>query len=134
VVKNERNFCLFLPLPTNKHNKYPVIPLVTNNSLILALMKKVEVLKMIDLVEEIKKLDELIQQSRKKKTSDFVINQYEAKKLKLIGSTITELASAPIQSVESYQLIQKILNKYYPNVSEEALLNDDDISKIATAI
>jgi hypothetical protein len=97
-------------------------------------MKKVEVLKMIDLIEEIKKLDELIQQSRKKKTSDFVINQYEAKKLKLIGSTITELASAPIQSVESYQLIQKILNKYYPNVSEDALLSDDDISKIATAI
>ncbi|MFC0515009.1 hypothetical protein ACFFGT_12400 [Mucilaginibacter angelicae] len=97
-------------------------------------MKKVEVLKMIDLVEEIKKLDELIQQSRKKKTSDFVINQYEAKKLKLIGSTIAELASAPIQSVESYQLIQKILNKYYPNLSEDTLLNDDDISKIATAI
>lgn len=97
-------------------------------------MKKVEVLKMIDLVEEIKKLDELIQQSRRKKTSDFVINQYEAKKLKLIGSTITELASAPIQSVESYQLIQKILNKYYPNISEDSLLHDDDISKIATAI
>lgn len=97
-------------------------------------MKKVEVLKMIDLVEEIKKLDELIQQSRKKKTSDFVINQYEAKKLKLIGSTITELASAPIQSVESYHLIQKILNKYYPSISEDNLLNDDDISKIATAI
>jgi NADH dehydrogenase/NADH:ubiquinone oxidoreductase subunit G len=115
-------------------NLSPVIPLVTNNSLILALMKKVEVLKMIDSVEEIKKLDELIQESRKKKTSDFVINQYEAKKLKLIGSTITELASAPIQSIESYQLIQKILNKYYPNISEDSPLNDDDISKIATAI
>ncbi|WPU97594.1 hypothetical protein SNE26_16330 [Mucilaginibacter sp. cycad4] len=97
-------------------------------------MKKVEVLKLIDLVEEIKKLDDLIQQSRKKKTSDFVINQYEAKKLKLIGSIITELASAPIQSIESYQLIQKVLNKYYPNISEDAPLNDDDISKIATAI
>jgi RAB protein geranylgeranyltransferase component A len=126
--------CFTRLIVTNKYNKYPVVPLVTNNSLILALMKKVEVLKMIDLVEEIKKLDELIQQSRKKKTSDFVINQYEAKKLKLIGSTITELASAPIQSVESYQLIQKILNKYYPNISEDSLLHDDDISKIATAI
>lgn len=130
-----RNNYLFHPSHTYKqYNLYPVIPPVTNKSLILALMKKVEVLKMIDLVEEIKKLDDLIQQSRKKKTSDFVINQYEAKKLKLIGSTITELASAPIQSIESYQLIQKILNKYYPNISEDALLNDDDISKIATAI
>ncbi|PWK79749.1 hypothetical protein LX99_00209 [Mucilaginibacter oryzae] len=97
-------------------------------------MKKVEVLKLIDLVEEIRKLDELIQQSRAKKTSDFVINQYEAKKVKLVGSIITELASAPIQSVESFLLVQKILNKYYPNVNEEGLLKDDDISKIAAVI
>jgi hypothetical protein len=97
-------------------------------------MKKVEVLKLIDLVDEIRKLDELIQQSRAKKTSDFVINQYEAKKVKLVGSIVTELASAPIQSVESYLLVQKILNKYYPVSSNEDLLKDDDISKIAAAI
>ena len=97
-------------------------------------MKKVEVLKLIDLVDEIRKLDELIQQSRAKKTSDFVINQYEAKKIKLVGSIITELASSPIQSVESYLLVQKILNKYYPITGNEDLLKDDDISKIAAAI
>ncbi|AYL94107.1 hypothetical protein [Mucilaginibacter celer] len=97
-------------------------------------MKKVEVLKLIDLVDEIRKLDELIQQSRAKKTSDFVINQYEAKKVKLVGTIITELASTPIQSVESYLLVQKILSKYYPNVNESELLKDDDISKIAAAI
>ncbi|MEO3406614.1 hypothetical protein AAFN85_22050 [Mucilaginibacter sp. CAU 1740] len=97
-------------------------------------MKKVEVLKLIDLVDEIRKLDELIQQSRAKKTSDFVINQYEAKKLKLVGSIITELASAPIQSIESYLLAQKILNKYYPIEGNDELLKGDDISKIAAAI
>ncbi|HEY9197363.1 MAG TPA: hypothetical protein VIM77_13900 [Mucilaginibacter sp.] len=97
-------------------------------------MKKVEVLKLIDLIEEIKKLDELITQSRKKKTSDFVLNQYEVKKLKLIGSVINELANPPIQSLESYLIIQKIINKYYPNINNGELLNDSDISKIVGII
>lgn len=97
-------------------------------------MKKVEVLKLIDLIEEIKKLHELITQSRKKKTSDFVLNQYEAKKLKMIGSIINELANPPIQSMESYMLIQKILNKYYPNIDNSELLNDSDVGKIVAVI
>lgn len=97
-------------------------------------MKKVEVLKLMDLVEDIKKLDELIVTSRKKKTSDFVLNQYEAKKIKMVGSIINELANPPIQSIESYLLIKKILNKYYPNMPEEELMSDTDIGKIVAVI
>jgi hypothetical protein len=97
-------------------------------------MKKVEVLKLMDLIEDIKKLDELISTSRKKKTSEFVLNQYEAKKIKMIGSIINELANPPIQSIESYLLIQKILNKYYPNIANDELANDVDISKIIAVI
>ena len=97
-------------------------------------MKKVEVLKLIDSIEDIKKLDELIIQSRKKKTSAFVLNQYEAKKTKMIGSIINELATPPVQSVESYHIIKKLINKYYPDVAEDELLNDSDISKIIAVI
>jgi hypothetical protein len=97
-------------------------------------MKKVEVLKLMDLVEDIKKLDELIVASRKKKTSDFVLNQYEAKKVKMVGSIINELANPPIQSIESYLLIKKILNKYYPNMPEDELMSNDDIGKIVAVI
>ncbi|WP_183557228.1 hypothetical protein [Mucilaginibacter sp. SP1R1] len=97
-------------------------------------MKKVEVLKLMDLIEDIKKLDELIITSRSKKTSAFVLNQYEAKKIKMIGSIINELANPPIQSIESYLLIKKILNKYYPNIAEEELMNDSDIGKIVAVI
>jgi hypothetical protein len=97
-------------------------------------MKKVEVLKLIDLIEDIKKLDELIALNRKKKTSDFVLNQYEAKKVKMVGSIISELANPPIQSIESYLLIKKILNKYYPNIPEEELMNNNDIGKIVAVI
>jgi hypothetical protein len=97
-------------------------------------MKKVEVLKLMDLIEDIKKLDELIVLSRAKKTSAFVLNQYEAKKIKMIGSIINELANPPIQSIESYLIIKKILNKYYPNIAEDELMNDSDIGKIVAVI
>ena len=97
-------------------------------------MKKVDVLKLMDLVEDIKKLDELIVTSRQKKTSDFVLNQYEAKKIKMVGSIIHELANPPIQSIESYLLIKKILNKYYPNLPEEELVSNSDIGKIVAVI
>ncbi|HMG08473.1 MAG TPA: hypothetical protein VK609_08185 [Mucilaginibacter sp.] len=97
-------------------------------------MKKVEVLKLMDLIEDIKKLDDLIVLSRKKKTSDFVLNQYEAKKIKMVGSIINELANPPIQSMESYLIIKKILNKYYPNIAEDELMNDSDIGKIVAVI
>jgi hypothetical protein len=97
-------------------------------------MKKVEVLKLMDLIEDIKKLDDLIVLSRKKKTSDFVLNQYEAKKIKMVGSIINELANPPIQSIESYLIIKKILNKYYPNIAEEELMADSDIGKIVAVI
>jgi len=67
-------------------------------------------------------------------TSDFMISQYEAKKNKLMGLLIDELASPPVQSTQSYLLIKMLLNKYYPVKPEEQLIMDSDISKLAAAI
>ena len=97
-------------------------------------MKKVEIYKLMDLIEDIKKLDELISLHRELGTSDFMISQYEAKKTKLMGLLIDELASPPVQSTQSYLLIKMLLNKYYPVKSEEQLIMDSDISKLAAAI
>jgi hypothetical protein len=36
--------------------------------------------------------------------------------------------------MESYMLIQKILNKYYPNINNGELLNDSDVDKIVAVI
>lgn len=96
-------------------------------------MKKTEVYKLMDLIDEIKKLDELISIHREIDTSEFMITQYEAKKTKLMGSFIDELASPPVQSTQSYLLIKMILNKYYP-IKPEELIKDSDISKLAAAI
>jgi len=96
-------------------------------------MKKTEIYKLIDLIEDVKKLDELISLHRQLDTSDFMVSQYEEKKTKLIGLLIEELASPPVQSTQSYLLIKMLLNKYYPFKPEELLI-DSDISKLAAAI
>ena len=97
-------------------------------------MKKSEIYKLIDLIEIIKQLDELIAVHRKVGDSDFMISQYEAKKTKLMGSLIDELASPPVQSAQSYLLIKMLLNKYYPVKSEQDLIIDGDMLKLAAAI
>ena len=96
-------------------------------------MKKTEIYKLMDLIEDIKKLDELISIHRQTGSS-FLIDQYEAKKTQLMGFLIDELASPPVQSTQSYLLIKMILNKYYPVKSGEEFIMDSDISKLAAAI
>jgi len=43
-------------------------------------MKKAEINKLMDLIDDIKKLDGLIAHHREIDESDFVVSQYEAKK------------------------------------------------------
>ncbi|HEY4322811.1 MAG TPA: hypothetical protein VGN20_02465 [Mucilaginibacter sp.] len=97
-------------------------------------MKKAEIYKLMDLIDEIKKLDELISLHRNVDSSEFMIGQYESKMTKLVGSLIDGLASPPVQSTESYLLIKMILNKYYPIKPEKELIKDSDISRLAAAI
>jgi hypothetical protein len=97
-------------------------------------MKKVEIYKLMDLIEDIKKLNELISLHRQFDASDFMISQYEAKKNQLMGVLIDELASPPVQSTQSYLLIKMILNKYYPIKPNEELIMDSDISRLAAVI
>ena len=97
-------------------------------------MKKVEIYKLMDLIEDIKKLDELISLHHQMGGSDFVISQYEEKKNKLMGLLIDELASPPVQSTQSYLLIKMLLDKYYPAEPQDQLIVDSDIGKLAAAI
>ena len=73
--------------------------------------------KLVDLVEEIKKLDQMIDlHSQNDSESGLMLDQYRAKKVKLVGYFITELNSPSLKSEKSFQLIKKLLNKVYSNV------------------
>ena len=85
-------------------------------------MKKTEIYKLLDLIEELKKVNGLISLHRQNGASEFMISQYEAKKTQLMGALIDELASPPVQSQQSYLLIKMILNKYYPIATDKEYL------------
>jgi|ERR1700761_8058783 hypothetical protein len=97
-------------------------------------MKKAEIYKLMDLIEDVKQLDKLISIHLDTDNSDLMVSQYEAKKTKLMGMLIDELASPPVQSTQSYLLIKMLLNKYYPVKPDDALGMDKDISLLAAAI
>jgi hypothetical protein len=71
-----------------------------------------------ELIENIKKTDEMISLHKQNNTSPLMAIQYEAIKAKQISELIDGLAVPPYQSVESISVIKRILNKFYPDMPE----------------
>lgn len=59
-------------------------------------MSNSKIFKLIDPIEDVKKVDEMIALHQKDEHSDFMLTQYQAKKIKLAGYLISELNSPPI--------------------------------------
>jgi len=96
-------------------------------------MKNLQVFKLIDLIEEIKKVDAMILLHGDSDDSLLMSSQYEAKKAKLMSQLIDELISPSVQSPQSLSLIQQILSKYYPQ-TDKSQKYDEDIEKLVAAI
>jgi len=96
-------------------------------------MKKAGIYKLMDLLEEIKKVDAMILLHQDLDKSQFMVSQYEARKTKLIGSLIDELVSPTVQSPQSFSLIKLVIEKYYPS-NKNRIEFDTDIEKLAAAI
>lgn len=85
-------------------------------------MREIELYKLLDLIEEIKKLEELIKLHKSSDDSDFMVSQYEAKKIKLTSELIDELISPEI-------------DKFYPSEDTNLIINNDAaIQQLAASI
>jgi len=69
-----------------------------------------------ELIENIKKTDEMILLHKTNNTLSIMLNQYEALKAKQISELIDGLAIPPYQTIESISVIKHILNKFYPDM------------------
>ncbi len=78
-------------------------------------MKNARILKLLDLVQEVKKIDDLIALHRSLSNDAFMLDQYVARKDKLFAKLITELANPAMASVVSFQLVQQLIEKFYTN-------------------
>lgn len=74
-----------------------------------------------ELIENIKKTEEMISLHKANGTSSLMTIQYESLKARQISELIDGLAVPPYQTVESISLIKQILNKFYPNIAEGAV-------------
>jgi hypothetical protein len=68
-----------------------------------------------NLIDKIDKVDEMVK-LHAKNPSKFMLEQYEAKKEKLLGYLIDELVDSKMRSPYSFKLIFMALQKYYPEL------------------
>lgn len=91
-----------------------------------------------DLIEKIDQVDSMIK-LHADNPSSFMLEQYEAKKQKLLGYLIDELIDSTLRSPYSFRIIVLALQKYYPEViSGKSRIkkgkNDDTLKDLEAAL
>lgn len=75
--------------------------------------------------------------------SGFMLEQYQAKKEKLLSYLIEELTDAKVRSPYSFRLIMLALNKFYPDIQNKPVklnlkkqdnINLDDLKELERAL
>ncbi len=80
-------------------------------------MKNARMLKLYDLIQDVKKTDELIKIHRSLSDDEFLVEQYIARKDKLFARLVKELASPQLASYASYQLLYQLVGHFYDSES-----------------
>jgi hypothetical protein len=78
-------------------------------------MKDVKKYKLQDIIENIEKVDKMIQLNSSN-PSKLMVDQYEYRKERLLSELIDELKDVRNLSKYSFQLIFLAINKYYPEL------------------
>ncbi len=98
-------------------------------------MKQSQYNELLNLFEDIKGVDKMIQLHHSDK-SGFMLDQYKAKKEKLVSAIIDQLASPPLVSARSIHTIRKVIDRFYGDemrTMDRQKINDD-LSKLEMAL
>ncbi len=96
-----------------------------------------KIFKLIDLIGDIKKLDEMITLHKKGGSENLMLSQYQAKKIKLTGYLLSALNTPPFKSASGILFIKQFLDKYYNDLSilpENSDLSLNDLRKLEAAL
>jgi hypothetical protein len=74
-----------------------------------------------ELIDNIKKTEEMILLHQTNSTSPLMVSQYEALKARQVSELIDGLAMPPFQSVESISLIKHVLDAFYPQMPKHKI-------------
>jgi hypothetical protein len=102
-------------------------------------MKKNKLYRLMDVLDEIKQVDEILSvHSKKSKTeSTLMLSQYKAKKEKLLVYFINELNSSPEHRPSRLAIIKKMMERYYPSSKSGKVAffkQDQELSQLEEAI
>lgn len=86
-------------------------------------MTESELYKLMDLIEEINRVEVMLEIHSQNSESKLMLNQYNAKKLKLTRELISELLASSDKTSLSMGVIKSILDKFYKN---PIFLRDND--------
>jgi len=90
--------------------------------------------KLIDLVEEIKKVDKMISAHIDEVGDNVMLPQYQAKKNKLTSLFINELNAPSFRSASGFLMIRRLLEKFYPDHTTSDSADNSDLKKVAAAL
>lgn len=98
-------------------------------------MEDAKKFKLMDLIDDIKEVDAMI---KLHSTDDSVImlDQYKYKKEKLVSYLIDELVNPELRSAKSFSIIQIVIEKFYPNIKNEAKadFSHQDLSELEAVL
>jgi len=86
-------------------------------------MTESKLYKLMDLIEEINRVEVMLEMHSQNSESKLMLNQYNAKKLKLTRELISELLASSDKTSLSMGVIKSILDKFYKN---PIFLRDND--------
>jgi hypothetical protein len=89
---------------------------------------------LLDLIEEINKIEKMIELHQNNGDSSLMLSQYNAKKLKLTTNLISELIAPSEKSTQSMRVIRSILDKFYKNAIENTNSDDKNSEKLERLI
>lgn len=92
------------------------------------MLKDSKLYELHDLIEKIDQVDIMVKQ-HKSNPSKFMLEQYQAKKEKLLAYLIDELVDASVRSPYSFRLITLALIKFYPELTKKEKPTNAKLSK-----
>lgn len=100
-------------------------------------MNKSKLHRLLDLINDIKKIDALIQLHSGLDDSDEITNQYVSKKEKLVGYIIDELNDPKNRSQDSFLIIKLLIEKFYTsdkNITLRKAFTKQDFPELEKAL
>lgn len=91
--------------------------------------------RLMDLIDDIKAVDAMIN-LHSTDSSAMMLEQYKYKKDKLVSYLIDELVNPEVRSAKSILLIKIVIEKFYPNLTKEALadIEHEDLNELEAVL